>query len=53
MVNKQKRWVGMVIVEFNSEDFLQAKDKIEDMNQEVYDTFHGDSNVVYLTELPE
>ena len=32
MVNKQKRWVGMVIVEFNSEDFLQAKDKIEDMN---------------------
>lgn len=55
MVNKQKRWTSTVIVEFYSEDcedpyesFLKAKDKIEEMNAEVYDTFHGDSQVVYL-----
>lgn len=60
MVNKQKRWTSTIIVEFYSEDcendmdsFLKAKDKLEDMNQEVYDTFHGDSRIVYLTELPK
>ena len=54
MVNKQKRWTSTIIVEFYSEDcendmdsFLKAKDKLEDMNQEVYDTFHGDSRIVY------
>ena len=58
MVNKQKKWVGFIAVEFYSEDcdsemesYLKAKDKIEDMNEAIYDTYHGDSNVLWLDEV--
>lgn len=58
MANKQKKWIGFVAVEFYSEDcdtyvesYFKAKDKLQDMNEQVYDSYHGDSNVLYLEQL--
>lgn len=49
MANKQKRWGAIILVNFLSEDFFKAKDKIEDLNEE-FNTYHGDSNILCLFE---
>ncbi len=50
MVNKQKRYCAIISVEINSEDFFKAQQKIEDMNEQIFDTYHGESNILGLFE---
>ena len=50
MVNKQKRYCAIISVEINSEDFFEAQQKIEDMNEQIFDTYHGESNILGLFE---
>ncbi len=50
MVNKQKRYCAIISVEINSEDFFKAQQKIEDMNGQIFDTSHGESNILGLFE---
>lgn len=51
MSNKeQKKWCAIVAVEFTSTDFFKAQQKIEDMNDEIFKTYHGTSNILGLIE---
>ena len=51
MTNKeQKTFIGIIAVAVNSEDFYKAQAKIEEMNEEIFDTYHGDSNILGLFE---
>lgn len=50
MVNKQKRYCAIICVEINSEDYFKAHQKIEDMNEQILNTYHGDSNILALIE---
>lgn len=51
MANKeQKRFCAIISVEINSDDFFKAQEKIEQMNEEVFDTYHGSSNILGLFE---
>ncbi len=49
-MNKQRRFIGIIAVEVNSEDYFKAQDKIEEMNDEIFNTYHGDSTILGLFE---
>ena len=49
-MNEQKRYCAIISVEINSEDFYKAQEKIETMNEEVFNTYHGHSNILGLFE---
>lgn len=49
-MNKQKRYCAILSVEINSENFVKAQKKIEELNEECYTTFHGDSHILGIFE---
>lgn len=50
MVNKQKRYCAILAVEINSEDYFKAQQKIEELNDKCFKTYHGDSNILGIFE---
>lgn len=48
---KQKRYGAIVFVEVNCKDITQAQNRIERMNEEILDTYHGESNILGLFEM--
>lgn len=50
MNKKKKRFCAIISVEINSEDFYKAQNSIEEMNEKILTTYHGDSHILGLFE---